>query len=134
MPIRFETPGEWRIQYEKHIRSTRWKNTRVTIIKMRGEKCERCPRTTGLELHHKTYERLGHESPSDLELLCQICHKDADRQREAKGRATRERARHNRALDTYASKKYGDEWQDRLDCDEIEEEFERWLERKEEEW
>jgi 5-methylcytosine-specific restriction endonuclease McrA len=102
------------------------------VIKLRGAKCERCGRAGDLELHHKTYERLGNERFSDLELLCNPCHGEADRVREAKVQATRARARHNRALDTYASKKYGDEWQDRWDCDDLEEEFERWLERKEE--
>src|SRR4051812_24840716 len=36
--------------------------------------CARCPQTNSLQLHHKTYERLGRELDADLELLCKRCH------------------------------------------------------------
>ena len=35
-----------------------------------------------MEVHHKTYERLGKERRSDLEVLCPRCHRIADRERE----------------------------------------------------
>lgn len=40
------------------------------------------------------------------------------------------RARHAAALETYATKKYGDDWAAREDRREIEAEFNEWLERR----
>jgi 5-methylcytosine-specific restriction endonuclease McrA len=37
-------------------------------------KCERCG-NFGSELHHRKYERLGRERPTDLEWLCAECHR-----------------------------------------------------------
>jgi len=123
---------EWFAKYEKRIRSAQWKNMRADIARLRGNKCERCGRGPPLELHHKTYKRLGRELLSDLELLCTICHQAADREREkiqaARSAERLERARSAAGLNTYATKKYGEDWQDRVDADEIAEEFDRWLE------
>jgi hypothetical protein len=47
------------------------------LIRLRGRKCEKCGGETmsleQLQLHHKTYERLGRELISDLQLLCADC-------------------------------------------------------------
>ena len=45
-----------------------------------------------LELHHKTYKRLGRELPKDLLLLCSACHPAADKRRARNGRARSKRA------------------------------------------
>jgi hypothetical protein len=34
----------------------------------------RCEQTTGLQVHHKTYVRLGCEGPGDVVVLCGGCH------------------------------------------------------------
>jgi 5-methylcytosine-specific restriction endonuclease McrA len=129
--MKFDFSGEWRSHYEKHIRSARWRNTKAAIIKLREGRCEHCQRrTTDIELHHKTYERLGRERIADLELLCRTCHADADRVREAATRQKVAIARYQAGLETYASKKYGEEWADRLDSDQIAEEFDSWLENQ----
>jgi 5-methylcytosine-specific restriction endonuclease McrA len=45
-------------------------------MKLRDSKCDHCGRRTHfLELHHRTYERLGRELITDLELLCEQCHR-----------------------------------------------------------
>lgn len=123
---------EWFARYEKRIRSAQWKNMRADIARLRGNKCERCRRGPPLELHHKTYERLGRELLSDLDLLCRVCHQAADRERDkiqaARSAERLEHARFEAGLDTYATKKYGEDWQDRAGADEIAEEFDRWLE------
>jgi 5-methylcytosine-specific restriction endonuclease McrA len=118
---------EWRIRYEKHIHSTQWKNTRKAILKMR-DRCEGCGTKHFLEVHHKTYERLGRELTSDLEVLCKTCHEKADRERAQEGIARSARAKFAAGLDTYGTKKYGEDWQERLDEDRVAEEFETWLE------
>ena len=76
-----ESTTEWRTRYENHIRSAQWRNMRADMIRLRGNKCDHCGSSHKLALHHKTYERLGHELTSDLELLCPGCHEKADRKR-----------------------------------------------------
>ena len=39
-----------------------------------GHKCRICADTAALEVHHNTYERLGHERAADLVVLCRACH------------------------------------------------------------
>jgi hypothetical protein len=38
--------------------------------------CQRCGSKNGLEVHHKSYERLGDERDDDLEALCRQCHSE----------------------------------------------------------
>lgn len=120
----------WREKYEQHIRSARWKNMKRDFRKLRGNKCERCGSGHNLELHHKTYERLGHELIKDLELLCSGCHSVADQERELANFIKSIERRDTAAINTYASKKYGEDWEDHTDPDVVAEEFEAWRERK----
>ena len=83
-----------------------------------------------LELHHKTYERLGRERIDDLELLCSSCHKEADRERASKWAARSSAVLFNAGLNTYATKKYGGDWHLDLDPDLVAEEFSNWVESK----
>jgi len=127
----------WRARYEKRIGSAQWRNMRRDFGKLRGERCERCGRATKpLFLHHKAYERLGNEGLDDLELLCRPCHDVADRERAVRGEVRSAKAlangRHHAALNTYAIKKYGEDWRDRDDRDDIEQEFSDWLDRQNE--
>jgi hypothetical protein len=125
-------PTEWRIRYERRIKSVPWKNMRRDFMRLRGPKCERCERTTtDLALHHKTYERLGRESPSDVELLCPNCHTRADAERAARGQERSSAALYTARLNGWASKKYGEDWEDRADTDEIADEFDQGVERHE---
>lgn len=38
------------------------------------DSCERIMARNNLHLHHKTYERLGHERLTDFSLVCENCH------------------------------------------------------------
>jgi hypothetical protein len=114
----------WRRRYFEHVNSARWRNMRKDIVRLRGNKCERCgTNSSSLQLHHKNYERLGKELTSDLELLCLPCHATADRERAERGRAKSASALYAAGLDTYASKKYGDDWAWCRDPDRVEEEY-----------
>jgi phage terminase large subunit GpA-like protein len=123
----------WRAKYEAHIRSARWRNMKLDMIRLRGDRCEHCGRQTTLHLHHKTYERLGRELIADLELLCARCHQAADKKREQQGAIRSAAAMYDAAMDTYASKKYGDDWETRIGDERLSDEFDEWLERKESE-
>ena len=60
--------------YKKYLKSYEWKVLRITVLRERGHKCERCGAANMLQIHHKTYERLFHEKLEDLEVLCKTCH------------------------------------------------------------
>ena len=100
------------------------------MLRLRGARCERCGHPHSLELHHKTYERLGRELTSDLEVLCRRCHESADKERALEGQRRSATARYNAGLDTYASKKYGDDWDYQRDPEQVSEEYDQWLQSK----
>ena len=121
--------AEWRKKYKAHISSSMWRGIRMVIIKMRGNKCEHCNfPSISLELHHKTYERLGNELASDLELLCKKCHEKADQKRVIHNEIKKERRRVNNAFATWFYKKTGSDPCQAIDSDY--DDFYRWLERK----
>ena len=115
------------IEYLIYLSSPEWKSKRHEALRRADYHCQRCPQWgQPLDVHHKSYERLGCELPSDLEVLCRPCHKIADSQR---AQATQERVYHAR-LNGWATKKYGNDWDTWQDPDMVEEEFESWLEHK----
>ena len=62
------------LPYSDYLKTEYWQNRRARAL-LRGEhKCRVCAATTGLEVHHNTYERLGHERDADLIVLCRNCH------------------------------------------------------------
>lgn len=89
------------------------------------EKCGGFELAKNLQLHHKHYRTLKHETMEDVELLCSKCHKPADELRIAT-------TIYDNGLNTWATKKYGEDWYLRPDVDQIEEEYEKFLERQEE--
>lgn len=66
--------SSFRQQYREYLRSEHWQQTRTSALERAGYKCECCRAMTRLDVHHKTYERLGAELPEDLEILCRGCH------------------------------------------------------------
>ena len=116
-------------EYKAHIKSDRWRAICARIHRRANGCCEnpKCGQATwALEVHHLTYDRLGHERDEDLQALCPACHKKADRKR-AEDVASR---RWGRRVDGWARKVYGDDWEDRLDWSYVEGQFEDWLERR----
>lgn len=62
--------------YRRYLLSDWWKTRKRRKISSVGCKCENCG-TSGviLHVHHLSYQRLGAELDSDLEVLCELCHK-----------------------------------------------------------
>jgi hypothetical protein len=75
------------MNYESYLKSKRWKNLRSRFRRERVWRCEVCGFDRDLQLHHKTYERLGSEELDDLTPLCQTCH-SALHQLEREGQTT----------------------------------------------
>ena len=65
------------VDYEEYIKSPKWKEKRLLKAKEQNYTCEKCNKVlyVGFNIHHLTYERLGNEDLSDLQFLCEDCHK-----------------------------------------------------------
>lgn len=67
--------------YARHLKTTKWNQTRKAALQRAGYRCQVCNSPDSLNVHHRTYERLGHEHPMDLTVLCRVCHKIFHRRR-----------------------------------------------------
>ena len=63
------------VDYKAYIKSKRWKKKAAAARKRAGFRCQLCNAEGRLQVHHRTYERLGYELPGDLIALCVDCHK-----------------------------------------------------------
>lgn len=64
--------------YYEYLNSEHWKKLRQEKLET-YPKCLKCGKTTGLQVHHMTYDRLGDEKLDDLKVLCGFCHKNFHR-------------------------------------------------------
>ena len=64
----------WRVDYHEYIQSDEWRGKRKERLIFAGYCCELCNISYKLEVHHRTYERLGDEELGDLFVLCVDCH------------------------------------------------------------
>lgn len=62
------------MNYYLYIRSRVWKARADAARKRAGYRCQVCGERRPLDVHHNTYERLGHEKPRDLIAVCRACH------------------------------------------------------------
>ena len=70
-----------RCKYEGYLLSQAWYEKRKLKLFNSDYTCEKCGYCSyksieerPLDVHHKTYERLGNELPGDLMVLCRKCH------------------------------------------------------------
>jgi hypothetical protein len=61
--------------YFAYLDSPEWWAIRKLVLRRAEYRCERCDKRGALEVHHRTYCRLGDESSDDLEVLCPACHR-----------------------------------------------------------
>jgi len=59
---------------EAYLRSPEWKARSDAALEYWEHRCALCNSKGELEIHHRTYERLYHEEPGDLTVLCRACH------------------------------------------------------------
>lgn len=123
-------------EYAAALASPHWKKLIEIALVRSNATCEWCRNSpfdsmipVHLSLHHLTYERLGKELETDVVLLCEPCHRRADRIREAKVRAARATRFYEARVNGWASKVYGENWYDG-DSTSIYEEFDEWAQRK----
>ena len=66
--------SRFRDRYTAYLRSDAWRNKRRQRLDIDHWRCVRCHSKDNLEVHHKTYKRLGNERMGDLVTLCATCH------------------------------------------------------------
>lgn len=75
VPIRRVESG----QYDDYLRSDEWRSKRDYYLGRAMHRCQLCnkpggPGGRGLQVHHRTYERVGAELDADVIVLCGDCH------------------------------------------------------------
>jgi HNH endonuclease len=60
--------------YRAYLNSPHWRVRRNRALNNAGWRCQRCGSQRDLQVHHRSYQRLGAEWDSDLEVLCFDCH------------------------------------------------------------
>jgi restriction endonuclease Mrr len=61
--------------YHRYLRTPEWRRTRAAALLRAGNACSLdVDHTENLEVHHRSYKRLGAELPTDLLVLCRPCH------------------------------------------------------------
>lgn len=70
--------------YQRYMASKKWADKRAQKLHEAGYVCQRCgisQHSSDLQVHHLTYDNLGHEPMSDLQVVCPECHEYADAER-----------------------------------------------------
>ena len=62
------------VTYRKYLQTDEWKRRAEAAKACAGYRCQVCNGEGPLDAHHRTYERLGHELPEDITVLCHSCH------------------------------------------------------------
>lgn len=63
-----------RRDYHHYLLSEEWKNKRRDVLAFWEYRCVLCYSDENVQVHHRTYERIGNERFTDLILLCDACH------------------------------------------------------------
>lgn len=62
-------------EYHRYLASREWAVKKEQVKQRSAGTCERCQEARASEVHHVTYERLGHEDLDDLLHICCACHR-----------------------------------------------------------
>lgn len=62
------------MDYLEYINSPEWEARANNAKRRAGDRCQVCNSPNNLQVHHRTYIRLGQEIPDDLTVLCDTCH------------------------------------------------------------
>jgi hypothetical protein len=60
--------------YHDYLKSEQWAKKKKEVLDFWDYKCALCGSNARIEVHHRTYERLGRERLTDLIPLCHKCH------------------------------------------------------------
>ena len=78
------------MDYEAYLRTEHWRAVKARMLASKKvRRCYVCRSKHDLNLHHKTYKRLGRERLSDLVWLCRTCHHEAHLTLKVQGRKSK---------------------------------------------
>lgn len=60
--------------YKEYLTTSHWQLVRSRALSAAGNRCQICNSDKQLNVHHRTYENRGNEKPSDVTVLCRMCH------------------------------------------------------------
>lgn len=60
--------------YHAYLASDAWQVKRRAALARAGGRCQLCNSRWSVQVHHRTYDRLGREADGDLIVLCADCH------------------------------------------------------------
>lgn len=60
--------------YAEYLKTEHWQTMRRLALELSDGCCALCDATEELDVHHRTYARLGSERLRDLVVLCRGCH------------------------------------------------------------
>lgn len=60
--------------YGEYLKTPEWTAKRAKALRFANFRCQLCNSGANLNVHHRTYERRGHELMGDLTVLCADCH------------------------------------------------------------
>ncbi|WPD24901.1 MAG: hypothetical protein SD837_10110 [Candidatus Electrothrix scaldis] len=109
-------PAKYEYSYSKYIQSYEWREKAKRAKKLFGNKCKRCGATENLSVHHVDYSTLYNETIYDIEVLCNQCHRIADKDREIET-----------GFRTWLEKRYGEIAEEYYDDEILYEEFRDWI-------
>lgn len=61
-------------KYKEYLRSYQWRSRRLDFLRFWSFRCCLCYSAKDVEVHHRTYERIGQEELTDCVVLCKRCH------------------------------------------------------------
>lgn len=64
------------MDYPDYLQSPEWRERRAEVLRFWNGQCALCSWSESVDVHHRTYERLGREHLSDLIPLCRNCHQE----------------------------------------------------------
>ena len=67
----------WRPWYQRYLSSELWRRRREFIMLRANHVCEMCHDRAATNVHHITYDHVGHEYPEHLLAVCDGCHAKA---------------------------------------------------------
>lgn len=62
------------LPYSEYLLTSHWRAIRQKALCLAKFKCHLCNNKNCLQVHHKTYINIGHESMEDIVVLCESCH------------------------------------------------------------
>jgi hypothetical protein len=87
------------MNYKKYLESDEWKRKRKELIAQSNGICEHSKNPVNpkkMQIHHKSYSNLGHESRNELEVVSEYTHKQIHRRDKHAITKTREERKRSR--------------------------------------